>query len=118
MFQNQANTKAREAYKNLSEGRLSECFKLSNEILATQPGNADATFMLAVVAFMCGNDIEMKEHMDFLMKQDHLNKGQYHNFLGEYHLRCNQLEPALEQFRLAAKTPPKILLAHRYQARY
>ncbi len=114
MFQDPANTKVQEAYKNLTEGRLSECFSLCNEILAAQSGHADAIFMLAIVTFKCGNDVEMKAHMEYLLKQVHVNKGQYHNFLGEYHLLCNQLELAAEQFKLAAKTPPKVLDAHRY----
>ena len=49
MFQDPANTKVQEAYKNLTEGRLSECFSLCNEMLATQPDHADAIFMLALV---------------------------------------------------------------------
>ncbi|MDJ0871495.1 MAG: CmcI family methyltransferase [Gammaproteobacteria bacterium] len=106
------NAILREASKHLAEGRLAECYRLSHELLARQPGQPDALFMLALVAFYTGNDVEMKECMDHLTARSP-GDAHHHRFLGEYHMLCDAQKKAAESFKRALEASPGLSDVHR-----
>ncbi len=112
MQQQTVNAKVREAHKHLSGGRLAECYRLSHEVLAVQPGHADAIFMLGLVAFFTGNDVEMKECLEYLTTRK-ASHGHHHRFLGEYYTLCDLLEEAAKQFDRALTLSPELVDVHR-----
>ena len=112
MRQDTVRAKMREASKHLSAGRFAECYRLSHEVLALQPGHVDALFMIGLVAFYTGNDVEMKECMEQLTLRAP-SDGHHHRFLGEYYLLCDLFEQAAKQFEHAMRATPDMIDAHR-----
>lgn len=115
MRQLSVNAKVREAHEHLAGGRLGECYRLCHEVLGAQPGHMDAIFMLGLVAFYTGNDVEMKECLDHLTRR-RPSHGHHHRFLGEYYMLCNLLDQAAEQLEHALKASPDMIDVHRQLA--
>jgi tetratricopeptide (TPR) repeat protein len=92
-------------------GRLAEAEQLCRAVLATQPGNVDAQFLLAGVAAAGGRPAAA---IDLLRQAIARNPGRadFHGNLGAILGRLGRLDEAIECFRAAIRLEPSAAAGH------
>jgi len=92
-------------------GRSAEAEQLCRTVLATQPKNADAQFLLAAVAAAAGRPAAA---IDLLRQAIACNPGRadFHGNLGAILGRLGRLDEAIECFRAAIRLDPGVAAGH------
>jgi len=95
----------RRAAAALQSGRLAEVEQLCRTVLATQPGNADAQFLLAGVAAAAGRPAAAVDLLRQAIAR-HPARADFHGNLGAVLGRLGRLDEAIECFRAAIRLDP------------
>jgi Tfp pilus assembly protein PilF len=92
-------------------GRLREAESIYRQVLAAQPGNADALQLLGSLAADVG---KLDAAIELIVKAIAVNPGvaQYHANLGAIYARCNRFDEAISALGRAIELDPDMVIAY------
>ncbi len=112
LMTNKVDRKFQEAARLFQAGAHDAACHGFEAVLKTQPKHADALFMLGVLAYFSGDDVQVKKLLNRALA---VRPGdpRYTGFFGAYYKNVGQLDEAAKLFAQAIKAQPKRLELHR-----